>query len=31
VAGSTAVKLDYAWGDFGILNQIQKFSVGFCF
>jgi hypothetical protein len=31
VAGSTAVKLDYAWGDFGILNQIQKFSVGLCF
>ena len=31
VVGTTAVHLDYAWGDFGVLKDIQKFSVGMSF
>lgn len=29
--GQTALRLDYAWGDFGVLNNIQKFSLGLSF
>jgi hypothetical protein len=31
VFGQTAIRLDYAWGDFGILTDIQKFSLGLSF
>jgi hypothetical protein len=31
VFGSAAIHLDYAWGDFGILKDIQKFSLGLGF
>jgi hypothetical protein len=31
VFGRAAIRLDYAWGDFGILNDIQKFSLGLSF
>jgi len=31
VFGRAAVRLDYAWGDFGILQDIQKFSLGLSF
>jgi hypothetical protein len=31
VFGRTAIRLDYAWGDFGILKDIQKFSLGLSF
>jgi hypothetical protein len=31
VFGRAAVRLDYAWGDFGRLKDIQKFSVGLGF
>jgi hypothetical protein len=27
----TTLHLDYAWGDFGVLNDIQKFSLGLSF
>jgi hypothetical protein len=29
--GTSTLMLDYAWGDFGVLNTIQKFSVGLTF
>jgi hypothetical protein len=29
--GTSSLMLDYAWGDFGVLNTIQKFSVGLTF
>ncbi len=28
IFGQTTVHLDYAWGDFGVLKDIQKFSIG---
>ena len=31
VFGRAAIRLDYAWGDFGILKDIQKFSLGLSF
>jgi hypothetical protein len=31
VFGRAAIRLDYAWGDFGILQDIQKFSLGLSF
>ena len=31
VFGQTTLHLDYAWGDFGVLNDIQKFSLGMSF
>ncbi len=31
VLGQTMIHLDYAWGDFGVLKEIQKFSMGMSF
>lgn len=29
--GASSLVLDYAWGDFGVLKEIQKFSIGLTF
>ena len=31
VLAQTTLHIDYAWGDFGILNDVQKFSIGLTF
>jgi hypothetical protein len=31
VLGQTTIHLDYAWGDFGVLKNTQKFSMGLSF
>lgn len=31
ISGNTTLHVDYAWGDFGRLNEIQKFSLGISF
>ena len=31
VLTQTTLHIDYAWGDFGILNDVQKFSIGLTF
>ncbi|MBN2201860.1 hypothetical protein JW777_07910, partial [bacterium] len=29
--GASSLMLDYAWADFGVLKEIQKFSIGLTF
>ncbi|MBN1781150.1 PorV/PorQ family protein [bacterium] len=31
VRGNTTLHLDYAWGDFGILKDVQKYAIGLTF
>lgn len=31
LSGGTQLKVDYAWQDFGVLNNIQKFTLGYQF